>query len=293
MVKNHHEYEVKILFHSVLFLPYWPGYGTRPTQGGRPYLAGESFLAPAAGMKVTIPQNWKGFYPHNSEIFTMANDTSVDITCMYFANQTTLKKLASNWKKGFPLAQGLSIELDGGTSKKGDILSAKIIVAGNDMVEGFLQARCGEYEYCITAMVFGQKTEMINYYGKLESVISEIEFVKPIPISELDVFDWQKELTGKYLFSYDRDKASKKEGQIWLNLDGTFKSKMKSTGMFKEQTGKYKGTKKGSYLIYNEKNGEPAKLVLLFSKLPEVTLPLEKRDNQFYINGQVFYFSYQ
>lgn len=262
-------------------------------EGGRPYLSGESFLAPIVGMKVTIPENWQGFYPHNSEIFSMANDTSVDVRCMYFANQTSLKKMASNWKKGFPLAQGLSIELDGGISKNEDIMTAKINVPGNDLVEGRLLARCGPYGYCLTAMVFGQKVEMKNYQGKLDPIITQIEFVKPIPRSEIDVFDWQKELTGKYLFAYDREKSSKKEGQIWLNLDGTFKSKMKSTGMFKEQTGKYKGTKKGSYLIYNEKNGAPAKLVLLFSKLPELSLPLEKKEDQFYINGQVFYFSYQ
>ncbi|WP_456460147.1 hypothetical protein [Reichenbachiella sp.] len=261
--------------------------------GGRPYMEGESFLAPMVGMKMTIPEDWKGFYPHNSEIFSMANDTSVDVRCMYFANQTSLKKLASNWKKGFPLAQGLSIELDGSISKNGDIITAKINVPGNDLVEGILLARCGPYGYCLTAMVFGQKVEMTNYQDKLAPVISQVEFVEPIPRSELEIFDWQKELIGKYLFAYDRGKASKKEGQIWLDLDGTFKSKMKSSGMFKEQTGKYKGTKRGTYLIYNEKNGESAKLVLLFSKLPELTLSLEKKEDQFYINGQEFYFSYQ
>ncbi|MEP2023560.1 MAG: hypothetical protein ABJH98_15715 [Reichenbachiella sp.] len=260
-------------------------------QGGKPYTAGESFLAPMVGMKVTLPENWKGYYPHNSEIFAMANDTSVDVRCMYFANQTNLKKLASNWKKGFPLAEGLSIKLGSRINNDGDIMSAKVLIESNTNIEGQLLARCGAFGYCITAMVYGQVSEMKNYQDKLNPIVSQIEFVKPIPRSELEVFDWQKELTGKYLFAYDRAQSSKKESQVWLNLDGTFKSKMKGTGIFKNEAGKYKGTKKGSYLIYNEKNGEPAKLVLLFTKLPEVTLQLEKKEDQFYINNQVFYFS--
>lgn len=262
-------------------------------EGGRVYQAGESFVAPIVGIKVSVPEHWKGYYPHQSEIFAMANDSSIDVRCMYFANKATLKKLASNWKKGFPLAEGLSIQLNGRISQVEDVMTAQLMVESNPSLEGQVLAKCGPFGYCITAMVYGQVSEIKHYRDRLLPIISEIEFVKPVPRSIADAFDWQKELTGKYLFAYDRAKASKKEGQIWLNLDGTFKSKMKSTGMFKDQTGKYRGTKKGSYLLYNEKNGEPAKLVLLFPKLPEVTLQLEKKGDQFYINSQEFYYSYQ
>lgn len=260
-------------------------------QAARTYESGESITAPLLGLIFKVPMNWQGYYPNDSEIFMMSNDTAVDIRCMYFVNQSNLKKLATNWKKGFPLASGLSIELDGGIVKENDIISANVKLTERNDVQGQVMAKCGEFGNCVTAMVYGQTSEFKKYISQLSPLISDIKFVKPIPRSRLDEFDWQKELTGKYLFAYEREQSSKKKSQIWLDLDGTFKSKISQTDMFKGTAGEYKGKKKGSYLIYNKKNEQPAKLVLLFSKLPDLILPLEKRDNQFFVNGQVFYFS--
>lgn len=262
-------------------------------KSGRPYAPGESFSAPLYGLNVTVPEAWNGYYPQDSEIFMMASDTSTSINCMYFANQTDLKKIASNWKKGFPLASGLSIELEGKISDTDGMLSANVVLTNRTDIKGKVLARCGEFGMCVSALVYGQATTMEFYLTKLEGILSGIEFVRPVPRSELDTFDWQKELTGKYLFAYQREQSSKKESQVWLYLDGTFKSKISRTGMFKGSAGKYKGTKKGSYLLYNEDKDQPAKLVLLYKGLPEVTLVLESRDNQYYINDQVFYYSAQ
>ncbi|UXX80527.1 hypothetical protein N7E81_05365 [Reichenbachiella carrageenanivorans] len=261
-------------------------------QDTKNYTSGEQFLAPLYGLKVTVPTSWTGFYPKESEIFMMANDSAQAVECMYFANQSDLKTIQANWKKGFLLAQGLTVELEGKISTEDDGLTfSKIALTNRPDVKGVVLAKCGTFGVCVTAMVYGPAPLMESYFANLAPVLTGIDFVKPTPSAELDRFDWQKELTGKYILAYQRDQSSKKESQVWLYLDGTFKSKISRTGMFKGSAGKYKGTKKGTYLIYNEDQGEPAKLVLLYKGLPEVVLPLTKKDDQYFINGQVFYFS--
>lgn len=260
-------------------------------QSTKLYSSGNSFAAPLYGLNVVVPEGWSGFYPKGSEVFTMTNDSAQVVQCMYFANKTDLKSLKSNWKKGFPLASGLAIELEGKMELDYDIMIARIGVTGRADVKGTILARCGEFGVCITALVYGPSEIVKPYFTNLTPLLSEIEFVKPVSREVLDVFDWQKELTGKYLLGYERDVASKKQSQVWLYLDGTFKSKFSRTGMFKGSVGKYKGTKKGSYLIYNEDQGEPAKLVLLYKGLPEVELSLTRKDGKHYINDHVFYYS--
>lgn len=265
--------------------------GQERLQATKNYTSGEEFVAPLYGLQVTVPTSWTGFYPKGSEIFMMANDSAQAVECMYFANRSDLKSIQSNWKKGFPLASGLSVELTGKIVAQDDMIFSKVALTNRPDVTGVVLAKCGDYGVCVTAMVYGPAPLMEGYFANLAPILTGIEFEKPTPRAELDRFDWQKELTGKYLLAYQRDQASKKESQVWLYLDGTFKSKISRTGMFKGSAGKYKGTKKGSYLIYNEDQEDPAKLVLLYKGLPEVELPLTREGDQYFINGQAFYFS--
>jgi hypothetical protein len=256
------------------------------------YKSGESFLAPLVGIKMTIPEHWIGYLPQDNEIFLMNCDSAMDANAMFFSGISTLKKIKSNWKKGFPLAPGLSIVTKGKIENIDGVLSAEIEVTNNASSRGFVMAKCGDFGYCISVMMYTPSQFYPPFIGKLNPLVDNITFVKPTPKSELEVFDWQKEMTGKYIFSSIGDMDSKKESKVWLYLDGTFKSKIKRTGLFKGTAGNYKGTKRGTYLIYNKKGKEPAKLVLFYKKMDEVTLPLEKKENQLYINNQVFYISF-
>lgn len=255
------------------------------------YSLGDSFSVPTYGLTVAVPLGWSGFYPQDSEIFKMANDSAQSIECMYFANKSTLSKVTSGWQKGFALAQGLSLELEGEMIQQDDITLSRVSLTNRKDVKGTVLARCGEYGVCVTALVYGPARLLEDYFTNLVPLLTAIEFSEPISKEKLDAFDWQKELTGKYLLAYERDVASKKQSQIWLYFDGTFKSKLSRTGLFKDSAGDYKGTKKGSYLIYNQDQGKPAKLVLLYNNLPEIELTLTRKDNQSLANDQVFYYS--
>lgn len=255
------------------------------------YSLGDAFTAPTYGLKVSVPLGWSGFYPQDSEIFKMTNDSTQNIQCMYFASENSLESIEKKWTKGFSLAQGLSIEQEGLTIKKDDMILSKVGLTNRKDVQGVVLARCGGFGVCVTALVYGPAQLMSSYFMNLTPLLSAIEFVEPVSKEKLEAFDWQKELTGKYLLGYERDVASKKQSQFWLNIDGTFKSKLSRTGLFKDDAGQYKGTKRGSYLIYNADNGEPAKLVLIYNKLPEVILTLTRKDNQCFANDKPFYYS--
>jgi len=255
------------------------------------YKSGESLLAPTYGIEMTIPANWIGYLPRDTEIFMMNSDSSVDARCLYFASQSDLDKIKSNWKKGFPLAPGLKIVTDGRVRTENGVLSAAIEGTNNASSKGFVFAKCGDYDYCVTVMMYTGARFIDHYRDKLDALIDNVTFVKPTPAAILDFFNWQKELTGKFIFSYERNVESKKKTEIWLYLDGTFKSKVKGTGLFKSTVGNYKGNKRGTYQVYNEKDGQSAKLVLFFDRLAEVTLPLDKDDLHLYINGQLFFTS--
>lgn len=268
-----------------------PLFSQERIKSAKVYTLGDSFSAPLYGLNVTIPESWSGFYPQDSEIFKMTNDSIQSIECMYFASQNSLGKIEAKWNKGFALAQGLTLKLEGEIDKTEGMIVSKVGLTNRADVKGVVLAKCGDFGVCVTALVYGPTKHMETYFTNLAPLLHAIQFVKPIPREELKYFDWQKELTGKYLIAYERDIASKKQSQVWLYLDGTFKSKISRTGLFKGSAGNYKGTKKGTYLIFNEENGQPAKLVLSFNKLPEVELPLVKKEKQFFINDQVFYYS--
>ncbi|WP_422361093.1 hypothetical protein [Reichenbachiella sp.] len=283
----------RIYFFTILIcsIMWNPVISQERVKAAKVYTLGDSFSAPLYGLNVTIPENWSGFYPQDSEIFKMTNDSIQSVECMYFASQNSLDKIVAKWNKGFGLAQGLSMELEGEMVRREGLIISRVGLTNRNDVKGTVLAKCGDFGVCVTAMVYGPTKHLETYFTNLTPLLQAIEFVKPIPREELEYFDWQKELTGKYLLAYERDIASKKQGQIWLYLDGTFKSKVTRTGLFKGSAGDYKGTKKGTYLIFNEEDGKPAKLVLTFNKLPEVELPLLKKEKQFFINDQVFYYS--
>ena len=52
-------------------------------------------------------------------------------------------------------------------------------------------------------------------------------------------------------------RLQKKKVRFGFILMVISKSKISRTGMFKGQAGKYKGTKKGSYLLYNKIEDQP------------------------------------
>ncbi|MGL1885828.1 MAG: hypothetical protein OCD76_04880 [Reichenbachiella sp.] len=255
------------------------------------YKGGDIISFPTYGLVLTMPQNWKGYVTRGSGTFTMSNDTTVQATALIFVNDGDLEKTKADWLKGFELSPTLTIVTSQDPTIQNGVLSAPIEVDGNKMNKGYMMKSCGEHGYCVSVMFSVPSRYLPMFEGKLMPLIKAITYSKPEAYDPNSDFNWRKLLTGSLIFNSEREVKSQKENKIWLNYDGSFKSKTKRTGIFKGSAGKYHGTKKGYYTINNAKDGALANLELEFSKLPKLTLPLEVEDYKYYINGQIFYFS--
>ncbi|WP_143520122.1 hypothetical protein [Reichenbachiella sp. 5M10] len=264
-------------------------HGQEIVQAYKVYKEGEIILAPTYGLQLEVPQDWQGYLSRGSGIFTLSCDTTQEATTLYFVSENSLNHIQESWKKGIELAPELDITLSEEPSIHEGIMTARVHLSSNQLYQGHLAATCGDYGYCVTALLYTPSPFYSYYQDQKGAMLSHLSFSKPRTINPNETLDWKKQLTGTMLFTYQRENVSKKENRIWLYYDGRFKSKVQRTGIFKGMAGKYHGTKKGTYRINNAEKGQKATLILTFDKLPALTLPLEIRNEQYYINNQLIY----
>lgn len=252
------------------------------------YKAQEKVLVPEHGLVMSIPAHWNGYLARGTGIFRMDSDTT-DASVLYFVHQQSETQIRNNWSDGFELASGLEVKLSDSISTTPKGMFAKVQSTGSNKAKGYLLAKCGDFGYCITALMFTSANNFKPFEGSQFGFLDALTFRQPVERKE--VFDWRKNLTGKMLFTYERHGSSSLEDKIWLDYDGSFKSKSKRTGVFKGSAGKYHGSKKGVYTIKNETNDSPAQLILDFDKLPPITFELTVRDHKYYMNQRIFFYS--
>ena len=99
-------------------------------------------------------------------------------------------------------------------------------------------------------------------------------------------FDWSEKLKNKYLATYVSNPYVKKNNQVWLCADGTFKSLLRQKG-FGELTKKQSGKQSGTW----EAQGVGAKgeLILNFKKAHPLRVEMELKDDKLMVNGIRFY----
>ncbi|MBU2914731.1 hypothetical protein [Reichenbachiella agariperforans] len=265
-------------------------FGQEIVQPTKSYKGGEIILAPHYGLQLEIPSHWTGYLSRGTGIFTLYSDSTNEATALYFVNETSLDKIKNNWKSGFELAPQLDIQLRAKPTMTEDLLIAPVQTNTNNMYKGYLIAKCGPYGYCVTVLMYTPQQYISEFENKIEPLLNQVSFTKPRVTDANQTFDWRKNLTGKMIFTFEREESSSQENKIWLYYDGSFKSKTKRTGIFIGSAGKYHGTKKGNYTIINAEGDKPATLQLDFYKQPALTLPLHIVNNQYYINDHLVYF---
>ncbi len=257
---------------------------------GKTYTSGVKLAAPKSGVDFTVPDNWSGYVLLGSDLLTIYLDSIPDTRAMYFVRRTELKQIARNWMNGLELAPGIRLEVEGKPKYRDGVLYAIVGLTGQSQSKGYIFAKCGEFHNCVTVLASSPKKYHEPLEGRLAPLINNVSFVQPYYPDPKEFVDWKKLLTGKYVFSVEESGKSIKESKIWLNYNGSFKSKVKRTGIYKEQAKSYQGTNKGTYWINNDEDGNGAHIIFYFKKLPEVTLKLERDDQHYYMNGQRFYF---
>ncbi|MCV9388401.1 hypothetical protein [Reichenbachiella ulvae] len=278
----------KIFFITLLSIVSLNSVAQKILEPSKIYGAGEWVIVPEHGLELKIPENWNGYLARGTGIFRLDCDTT-EASVLYFVHQQSESQIKSNWAKGFELASGLEVKLSDSVVTTESGMHARVHSTGSVKSRGYLLAKCGNFGNCITALMFTPAAYFKSFVNRQMAFLDALAFREPIERKE--VFDWRKNLTGKMIFTYERQGSSTLEDKIWLDYNCSFKSKSDRTGIFKGTAGKYKGKKKGIYTIKNETSEQPAQLILDFDKLPSITFTLEIRDHKYYINDRPFFYS--
>lgn len=266
----------------------FPSNRVRP---GTMYHEGDTVRSPRLGLEATIPPGWEGVMPHESEIFLLISNT-LNGEIYAVANEGIDQAgQIKRWKDGMVLSEGLLLVPDGEITKRGDVICAKGKVTGNKPNNSsgkiYLEAKCSPFGYCVSYMLTADPTSYEKVKTALQSLVDNSRFSKPYTGSPYVNFNWKKFLGGKVLLNIDYENTSKREDQVNFCSDGTFQSDITRKGVFKEQSKDYKGKKKGTWEVKSQ--AENATLTFSFEKLPPVTVNLEIRNEQMFVNGRRYF----
>lgn len=252
------------------------------------YHAGDTVRSPRLGVQTQIPQGWSGVLPRDTEVFLlMPESNTVGEIYVVVNEKMDLEKQRKRWEAGTELSPGLILQPQGAITPRGaDVLSVVGKVTGanaNQQTKIYAEAKCSPVGFCITCLATSDAQHIDNVKKALQSLIDNIVFQAPSNESPFANFNWKKFLDGKILMAMGYDANSKRVDEVDLCADGSFRSDITRTGIFKGQAKGYTGKKRGSWHVAS--HGEKAVITFTFEKLPDVDIELEAKDEEIYIKG--------
>ena len=153
-------------------------------QPGVLYYEGDDIHAPIVGVETKIPLGWSGMIPHDSEIFFLIPNGGEDVQLFVRAYQSTIEKVREGWmNQGLELQPGLTIRSDGNIGERAGWITSNVIVEGDmarkRIYQAYLEARCGEFGYCMTLFLVSPKTDYARFKKDVHQFADNIEFVEP------------------------------------------------------------------------------------------------------------------
>ena len=287
----HSKYQVVLSLIFLFILGFQSGtYSQERLKAGRIYQPGEKINAPMVGLTSVIPEGWAGYLPQDTEVFLLANINSPDGSIYAFAFEETMDDIKArlNLNIKFEVENGIELARRGDPFMRGDVLAVELIVKNNTKnLLGYAEAKCADYGYCIEYLLIVPEDIYEESKQSLISFMDNSQLRKPTLESMYANFNWLEKLKNKYLATYISNPYIKKNNQVWLCSDGTFKSKIQQKG-FGELSKSYKGNKSGTWVAKGI--GPKGELILNFKKADPITVALELKDDKLYVNGNRFYF---
>lgn len=261
-------------------------YGQANLRPSKQYVAGEALYAAGIGAKSVVPPGWSGVLPRDSEIFLLLPEDGANGE-IYVAGDDRLSEedLKESLRKGLPLGNGNTLKSEGKIFKRGASLATMLMLTEKTSdAKGYLEVRCGPYGKCLTAVLLGSPQGFERMQTALYHFMDSLTWVVPNREADYSDFNWHEFLAGKHLLNYDYVPHAKAENDIWLCPDGTFTTKLKRSGLLKDQAKQYKGTQKGTWQTTSA--GATGILTLTYEKRPPLEVKLEIKDDRIYLNGK-------
>lgn len=255
---------------------------------GQLYDSGEEVYGPKLGVTTKIPEGWAGVLPMNTEVFLLMPKNNSFGQIYVMGGEDSYDALKSRWATGVELDNGIFVKSIKEPEFRNGSLASNLEVEGNKSWNGYVEAKCGDFGNCLIAFLFAPPDMVGKLSVSIQSFMDDMTFSEPKDINPYAEFDWNEFLGGKYMANYERLQGSKKESEIWLCPDGSFKSKLKRKGVFADQSQDYTGNKKGTWEV-----GEPGPattLTLNFNKLSSIDIELLIEEEKIFVNGTRFFF---
>lgn len=248
------------------------------------YSAGEEIYGAKSGAKSVVPQNWSGVLPRDSELFLFlpmdGSNGEIYISVDQGIDESQRK---SNWRTGLDLGNGNVLRLQGEVFKRGESMAANIgLDQKTSTAVGYIESRCGSFGICLTATLFSSPQDFEKNKNALIEFMDALTWTEPNLKADYADFDWHEFLEGKHLLNYDYVPNAKAENDIWLCPDGNFTTKLKRSGLLKDQAKDYKGTKKGTW--ETKSIGQTGLLILNYEKLSPLKVSLKIAEDRIYLN---------
>ena len=250
------------------------------------YTAGDQLYGAGAGAKSVVPAGWSGMLPRDSEVFLLLPEDGANGEIYVAArDQVSDEEMKALLLAGMALGNGNTLKSDGQIFTRGKSIATMLtLTAKTTNTRGYLEVQCGPYGKCITAVLLGAPQHFEQMQTALYSFMDSLTWVEPNLAADYSDFNWHDFLAGKHLLNYDYVPHAKAENDIWLCPDGTFTTKLKRSGLLKDQARNYKGTKKGTWETTSV--GPTGVLTLNYAKLPPLTVKLAIKDDRIYLNDK-------
>lgn len=255
------------------------------------YYAGDTVLSIRLGLYTIIPSGWKGVLPRDTDVVVLVPEENSSATIYAILNQNmTLAQQKISMEQGFELSEGLVMSPDGPVTQRGnDIVAANAKLSGakaNQAAKFYVESKCNPAGYCLAFVASADAADFSKAQTALQSLVDHTVFQDMRGISPFARFDWKQFLSNKILLRFRRDASGEQEDELNLCKDGSFKARITRSGGF-DLPKEYEGKNSGQWSVTSD--NDKATITLTFKKLKPVTLQLQAKDEQVYVNGNRYF----
>jgi len=263
-----------------------------PLRPGFIYQPGDTIHAPRFGLISVIPEGWAGVLPRDTEMFLLMSRTNPESSIYAFGFEDTREELQKRWTDG----PGLEVENNIKLVRSSEVFERDEAIAVDLTVEnstnsakGYMEAKCSEYNKCLVLLLITRESFLEDTKNGLKQFMDNTILSEPTLGEMYENFEWSEFFGGKYLATRQINpyEKARRNNQLWLCPDGTFKSYIKIKG-FAEVPKKILGDRSGTWEA--DGKGPQGILRLYFKKLDQpVEVPAELREDQLFINDIRYY----